>query len=217
MTGRNSEERIVKREGRRVKGERLGMLGGTFDPVHIGHLILGEAAREELGLDRVIFVPTGHSWRKPDREITPAADRLAMLRLAIEDNPHFEVWTVEVEREGPSYSEVTLAALRDANPGAELFFILGRDALADLSNWHNPSAVVSLATLVVAARGDDMSSVTENAALARLNARIFSLQMPVIGVSATDIRRRVHDGRSIRYLAPDAVADYIALRGLYHA
>jgi nicotinate-nucleotide adenylyltransferase len=193
------------------------MLGGTFDPVHVGHLILGEAAREELGLDRVIFVPTGHSWRKSDREITPAVDRLAMLRLAIEGNPHFEVSTLEVEREGPSYSEVTLAALREANPGAEMFFILGRDALADLPNWHDPSAVVGLATLVVAPRGDDMPSVTENAALARLNARIVSLHMPVIGISATDIRQRVQAGRSIRYQVPAGVADYIALRGLYHA
>jgi nicotinate-nucleotide adenylyltransferase len=191
------------------------MLGGTFDPVHIGHLILGETARGEIGLNRVIFVPTGHSWRKPDREITPAADRLAMLRLAIEGNPHFEISILEVEREGPSYSEVTLAALRDANPGAEMVFILGRDALADLPNWHDPSAVVSLATLAVAARGDDMSWVSEVPALARLNARIVSLQMPVIGVSATDIRRRVHDGRSIRYQVPDAVAEYIEARRLY--
>jgi nicotinate-nucleotide adenylyltransferase len=191
------------------------MLGGTFDPVHIGHLILGETARGEIGLNRVIFVPTGHSWRKPGREITPSADRLAMLRLAIEGNPHFEVSMLEVEREGPSYSEVTLAALREANPGAEMFFILGRDALADLPDWHDPSAVVSLATLAVAARGDDMSSVSEVPALARLNARVVSLLMPVIGVSATDIRRRVHDGRSIRYQVPYAVAEYIQARRLY--
>lgn len=197
------------------KGCRLGMLGGTFDPVHIGHLILGEAAREELGLDRVIFVPTGHPWRKPDREITPAADRVEMLRMAVAGNPYFEVSMLEVEREGSSYSEVTLAALRDANPGAEMFFILGRDALADLPNWHDPSAVVSLATLVVASRGDDISSVSEDSALARLNARIVSLKMPVIGISATDIRRRVHDGLSILYQSPDAVAAYIESHRLY--
>ncbi|MEK7247543.1 MAG: nicotinate-nucleotide adenylyltransferase [Chloroflexota bacterium] len=204
-----------KEEAGKGKVQRLGMLGGTFDPVHIGHLVLGEAAREEIGLDRVIFVPTGHSWRKSDREITPAGHRLEMLRLAVAGNPNFEVSTLEIEREGPSYSEVTLAGLRDSNPGAEMFFILGRDALADLPNWHNPSAVVSLATLVVAARGEDMSPASEDSALARLNARIISLKMPVIGVSATDIRQRVHDGRSIRYQAPDAVAEYIEARGLY--
>ena len=193
------------------------MLGGTFDPVHIGHLILGEAAREELGLDRVIFVPTGHSWRKPDREITPAADRLEMLRLAVAGNPNFEVSTLEIEREGPSYSEITLAVLRDANPGAEMFFILGRDALADLPNWHDPSAVVSLATLAVAARGDDTSPVSEDSALARLNARIVSLKMPAIGISASDIRRRANEDLSIRYQVPEAVSDYIESHGLYRA
>lgn len=196
---------------------RIAMLGGTFDPVHIGHLVLGETAREELALERVIFVPTGQPWRKSGREIAPAADRLEMLRLAIAGNPAFEVSTLEIDREAPSYSEVTLAALRDANPGAELYFILGQDALADLPNWHDPSAVVSLATLVVAGRGDGASAAEDDPALARLKARIVRLQMPVIGVSATDIRARVKEGRSIRYLAPDAVADYIEGRGLYRS
>ncbi|HVP05706.1 MAG TPA: nicotinate-nucleotide adenylyltransferase [Dehalococcoidia bacterium] len=197
--------------------ERVGMLGGTFDPVHIGHLVLGEAAREELGLDRVIFVPTGHSWRKTDREITPAAGRLEMLRLAVAGNPHFEVSTLEVEREGPSYSEITLAALQEANPGAELFFILGRDALADLPNWHDPRRVVELATLAVAERGDMDSPLIEDPALARLNARIAWLPMPEIGVSATDVRARAAAGRSLRYLVPDSVAEYIARHRLYQA
>jgi nicotinate-nucleotide adenylyltransferase len=191
------------------------MLGGTFDPVHLGHLILGETAREELDLDRVIFVPTGQPWRKADREIAPAPDRLEMLRLATADNPRFAVSTLEIEREGPSYSEVTLAALQAENTGAEMFFILGRDALADLPNWHDPARVVSLATLAVAQRGDGDSSLAEDPALARLNAGIVAVHMPQIEISATDIRERVRSGRSIRYLVPAAVADYITRRGLY--
>jgi nicotinate-nucleotide adenylyltransferase len=197
--------------------QRIGMLGGTFDPVHLGHLVLGEAAREELSLDRVIFVPTGHSWRKTDREITPGPDRLEMLRLAVAGNPHFEVSTLEIEREGPSYTEITLAALQDANPGAEMFFILGRDALSDLPNWHDPSGVVRLATLVVAHREGEATPREEDPALARLNARIVWLPMPVIGVSATHVRERVSAGRSVRYLLPDAVADYVESHGLYRS
>lgn len=194
---------------------RIGMLGGTFDPVHIGHLALGEAAREDLGLQRVIFVPTGHSWRKPGRDIASGADRLAMLNRAIAGNSHFEVSPLEVEREGPSYSEVTLAALQDANPGAELFFILGRDALADLPNWHDPSAVVRLATLAVADREDAGPSAQEDRALVRLKARIVRLTMPRIGISASELRERAAAGRSVRYLVPDGVAEYIREHGLY--
>lgn len=195
--------------------QRLAMLGGTFDPVHIGHLVLGEAALEQLELDRVVFVPTGQPWRKSHREITPAPQRLEMLRLAVADNPRFEVSTLEIEHDGPSYSEATLAALKDANPGAELFFILGRDSLADLPNWHDPSAVVGHATLVVADREGVVTSAAESPAVAALNARIVSLRMPVIGVSSTDLRERVAAGNSVRYLVPDSVADYIESHGLY--
>jgi nicotinate-nucleotide adenylyltransferase len=194
---------------------RLGVLGGTFDPVHIGHLIMGEAAREQLSLDRVLFVPTGQPWRKSHREITAASHRVEMLRLALAGNEYFELSPLEIDRDGPSYSEITLRALGDENPGADLFFILGRDALDDLPNWHDPSAVVRLATLVVAGREGVASSAGESSALARLKARIVPLDMPVIGVSSTDIRERSAAGRSVRYLVPDAVAEYIGLHGLF--
>ena len=195
---------------------RLGVLGGTFDPIHAGHLILGEAAREQLDLARVLFVPTGHSWRKGDREIAPGSDRLEMVRRAIAGNPHFESSTLELDREGPSYSEVTLAAIKGQHPDADLFFILGRDALADLPNWHDPQAVVELATLAVAERsGDGGAAPLDESALPGLQARLVTVQMPRIDVSATDVRDRVRAGRSIRYLVPDAVADSIAERGLY--
>ncbi len=194
---------------------RIGVLGGTFDPIHIGHLVFAEAALEQLGLERVIFVPAGQPWRKSDRLVTSAPLRLEMVRLAIADNPPFAVSTLEIDREGPTYSEITLSAVRDENPGADLFFLLGRDALADLPNWHDPSAVVGLATLAVALREAVAASAEEDLALARLNARVVSVSMPVIGVSSTDIRERVANGKSIRYMVPDLVADYIETQGLY--
>lgn len=195
--------------------ERIGVLGGTFDPVHVGHLILGEAAREQLKLDRVLFVPTGYSWRKPDREITPAEHRVAMTRLAIADNAAFEASTVEVERAGPSYTDVTLDEIGKQHSGAELFFILGRDALGDLPNWKAPARIVELATLAVAERVGREDTVPLSGALPGFEARLVAVRMPLVGVSASYIRRCVAAGRSIRYLTPDAVAAYIAGHGLY--
>lgn len=195
--------------------ERIGVLGGTFDPVHAGHLILGEAAREQLELDRVLFVPTGHSWRKPDREITPSEHRVAMSCLASADNATFRVSTVEVDRPGPSYTDVTLEAIGEQYAGADLFFILGRDALGDLPNWKAPTRIVKLATLAVAERVGREGTVPLSGALPGFEARLVAVRMPLIGISASDIRRRVAAGRSIRYLTPDAVAEYIEEHGLY--
>jgi nicotinate-nucleotide adenylyltransferase len=196
---------------------RIGVLGGTFDPVHLAHLVLGEVAREELRLDRVIFVPTGQSWRKSGREIASGADRRQMLRLATAGNPAFEVSSLEVDREGPSYTEVTLEALSGENPGAELFFILGRDALTDFPHWHDPQRIAELATLAVAERDDTELGGDGEADLPGLHVRLCRLQMPRVGITATAIRENVREGRSIRYLVPDAVAAYIAERGLYRA
>jgi nicotinate-nucleotide adenylyltransferase len=193
---------------------RLGVLGGTFDPVHIGHLILAEAAREAADLDSVLFVPTGHSWRKPERQITPGEERLEMLRLAVQDNEHFAVSDAEVERPGPSYTHVTLGELATEYPGAELYFILGRDALLDLPNWKDPARIAELATLLLAERAGEAAGPGE-AAIDAIGGRILWVAMPLVEVSATDIRERVGQGRSIRYLTPRPVGDYIAKHGLY--
>ena len=184
---------------------RLGVLGGTFDPIHIGHLVLGEAAREQLSLDRVLFVPTGVQWRKSGREIAPAEHRVAMVRLAIEGNPGFELSVLEVERAGPSYTADTLEALADEYKGSELFLILGRDAYGDLPNWIRPGRILELSTVAVAARDGE----------AKLESPALGLLMPEIGISATEIRERVAAGRSIRYLVPEAVEGYIREHGLY--
>jgi nicotinate-nucleotide adenylyltransferase len=189
---------------------RLGVLGGTFDPVHLGHLVLAESARDQLGLDRVLFVPTGQPWRKEGRAIAPSGDRVAMLRLAIEGNESFAVSLIEVEQVGPSYTHVTLNEIAEANSGAEMYFILGRDALADLPNWKDPGRIMELATLVAAERvGEVIAAPVQGI------ARATWLQMPLIEISATAIRERVRQGRSIRYLVPPAVEAYIRVHGLY--
>jgi len=132
--------------------ERLGILGGTFDPVHNGHLRLAEAALAQLSLDRVLFVPAGTPWRKPERDISPAATRLAMLKLAIKGKKRFEISTAETDREGPSYTVETLAELGSGHPGAELFLVIGEDALTDLPNWREPEQILELAVVAVAPR-----------------------------------------------------------------
>jgi nicotinate-nucleotide adenylyltransferase len=196
---------------------RIGVLGGTFDPVHLAHLVLGEVARGELRLDRVIFVPTGQPWRKSGREIAPSADRMQMLRLAIAGNPSFDVSSLEINRQGPSYTEVTLEVLHGEDPGAELFFILGGDALADFPHWHDPRRIAELATLAVAERDGAADGAAGEADLSGLHVRLCRLHMPTIGVTATAIRKNVREGRSIRYLVPDAVAEYITEHRLYRA
>jgi nicotinate-nucleotide adenylyltransferase len=158
----------------------------------------------------VLFVPAGEPWRKAGRRVAPAENRLAMLRLATEDNPAFEISTVELERPGPSYTADTLAFLADAHAGADLYFIMGQDALSDLPNWHNPERIAELATLAVATRegvpGDPPAS---------LNARMVRLTMDAIEISGSDLRARVASGRSIRYRTPVAVERYIRENALY--
>ncbi|MCH7485159.1 MAG: nicotinate (nicotinamide) nucleotide adenylyltransferase, partial [Chloroflexi bacterium] len=189
---------------------RVGVLGGSFDPVHVGHLGLAETAYEQADLDRVIFVPAGNQWRKAGQRMAPAGERCEMVRLAIAGRPHFELATLEVEREGPSYSDVTLEALREERPGAEIVFILGRDALADLPNWHAPERVLELATLAVAGRAGGGGTTASEALPGGLRGRVIWLDMPPVNVSATDIRERVRAGRSIEGLVPEAVGEYIA-------
>lgn len=194
----------------------IGLLGGTFDPVHLAHLRLGEEAAEQLGLERVLFVLAPRPWRKAGRAITPTEHRLAMLRLALAGNPRFAVSTVELGREGPTYTADTLEALHRELDPVRLHFILGADALNDLPNWQRPDEIVRLACLAVAARSG--GTLPDPAALdARVPGlgRVERLQMPRLAISSTEIRRKAAAGRSIRYLVPDAVADYIAARGLY--
>jgi nicotinate-nucleotide adenylyltransferase len=190
---------------------KFGVFGGTFDPPHIGHLILAEAAREQLKLDKVMFIPAGDPWRKADRKVTPASHRLAMTRLAVEGNAAFEVEDYEVVREGPSYTVETLEILQEHLGGStELYLVLGEDALADVPHWHQPQRLVELSTLAVAnRRGVTMPELPFD------RARVVPIVIPGIDVSSTELRERVSQGLSLRYQVPESVGRYIAENRLY--
>lgn len=197
----------------------LGVFGGTFDPIHVGHLAVAESARDALGLERVLFVPAGEPPHKRDRAVTPAADRLAMVEAAIADNPGFAASRVEIDRPGPSWTADTLASLaeRDAD-GRSLALIIAADSYHELATWHEPERVLRLATLVVTPR--DGYPDADASYLARefpgAEARVVFLEGPRIRLSASDLRARAAAGRSLRYLVPDAVAAYIGDHSLYH-
>lgn len=180
-------------------------------------MLLARAALEELRLGKVLFVPAGQPWRKADRHVTSPAHRLAMLRLALEGEGAFEIAPLELEREGPSYAADTLEALRRENPQDELFFILGEDALVDLPNWVRPGRILELAALVVARRAGVGRSAVEEAGkrLPGLLDRAVWLKMPLVEISASDIRDRVRSGLPIGDLAPQSVETYIREQGLY--
>jgi nicotinate-nucleotide adenylyltransferase len=191
---------------------RLGILGGTFDPPHIGHLIVAQFALEQLQLDRVRFIPAGDPWRKAGRALTLARHRLEMTRLAVAGNDAFEVDDCEVVREGPSYTVETLRHIRASLAEDDgLFFILGEDALADLPFWRDPAGIAESATIAVVPREgidlpEDLPFPLE---------RLVKVEMPYIGISSTVLRERARQGLSLRYLVPPAVAAYIEKVKLY--
>jgi len=194
----------------------IGVLGGTFDPIHIGHLVVAEEARIKLGLSEVLFVPAGQPSLKRDRDITPALHRVEMVRRAIADNPYFRLSTLEVDRPGPSYTVDTLTLLQGQLTGeSSLFFILGRDTLAELPLWKEPQKVVQLCRLVVPPRlgSRDLRHLEET--IPGLLERVIQLDMPVIGISSSEIRQRIARGLSIRYLVPPAVEKYITEHRIY--
>jgi nicotinate-nucleotide adenylyltransferase len=197
---------------------RLGIYGGTFDPVHYGHLVLAEQCREQCALDEVWFVPAGQPPHKLTAPISPAQARVDMLELALAGCPEFRVSLVETAREGPSYTVDTLKHLAEEDSSRELFLLMGADSLADFATWRDPAGILALTTLVVVNRG-----TPDARELARLAApfaespqkRVQFVSMPSIGISASDLRRRVSTGGSIRFLVPRAVAAYIADCRLY--
>ncbi len=194
----------------------IGVLGGTFDPIHIGHLVVAEEARIKLGFSEVLFVPAGQPWLKLDRNITPAVHRVEMVRRAIADNPHFKLCTLEVERPGPSYTVDTLTMLKkQLGSEASLFFVLGRDTLAELPLWKEPKKVVQLCRLVVAPRLGSKDLKHLKTEIPGLLDKVIQLDMPVIGISSSGIRQRIAQGLPIRYLVPAAVGEYITEHKIY--
>lgn len=196
---------------------KVGILGGTFDPVHIGHLVLAQAALEQLGLDQVLFVPAGEPWRKSHRSITDAAHRIEMLRVAVEGNDGFGISDIEVRRDGPTYTADTLAALAGERLDDAFWFIVGADALADMPTWHEPERIVQHAMLAVAPRDAQEVNVAALTMPGLPVDRIAQFDAPRLAISSTDIRARVSSGRSIRYIVPEPVRAYITQHGLYGA
>jgi len=194
----------------------IGVLGGTFDPIHIGHLVVAEEARIRLGFREVLFVPAGQPWLKLDRNITPAVHRVEMVRRAIADNPHFKLCTLEIERPGPSYTVDTLTMLRkQLGSAASLFFLIGRDTLAELPLWKEPKKLVQVCRLVVAPRLGSKDLKHLETSIPGLLDKVIQLDMPVIGISSSGIRQRIAQGLSVRYLVPTEVEKYITEQKIY--
>jgi nicotinate-nucleotide adenylyltransferase len=193
---------------------KVGVLGGTFDPVHIGHLIIAEAARDELGLDQVLFIPAGDPWRKARRDVTPAEHRLAMLRIGVEGDDRFAISDIELRRAGPTYTADTLAALAGERLDDAFWFIVGADAMADLPNWHEPQRIVAHAMIAVCPRDAPEIDATA-ASLPGLQERMVTFAAPRIDVSSTMVRERLAAGRAVRYIVPHGVEAYIREHGLY--
>ncbi len=201
---------------------RSGILGGTFDPPHLAHLVLAAAARRTLDLDRVLLVPAGDPWRKAGSGVSPAADRLALTRAAVADVlPWAEVSEIEVRRSGPSFTAETLEELQAEAPGAEWWFILGWDALADLPNWSRPERILELARLALAERGDEAAAAAlprvAVEAFPELAERVDRVPIPRLAVAASELRRRLRAGEPTAPLLPGGVRELIAGRGLYQA
>jgi nicotinate-nucleotide adenylyltransferase len=197
---------------------RVGILGGAFNPPHIGHLVCAQEALIQLELGRVVFMPVGEA---PHRELESdpgAVARLEMVELATADDDRFEASRLELDRSGPSYTADTLRQLREQAPDDELFVILGGDQAAALPRWHEPEEVLALAQVAVVERVNwSRNAIWIKVGRLKGAERIRYIDMPIVQVSSSGIRRRVGEGRPIRYLVPDKVADYIAENGLYGA
>jgi nicotinate-nucleotide adenylyltransferase len=196
---------------------RVGVLGGSFDPPHIGHLILAEEARDQLGLDKVLFAPAGQQPLKQGQRVTAVEDRVRMTELATADNDSFEVSRGDVDRPGPHYT-VDLIAIIAAQlpPDAEIYFLMGFDSLRDLPKWRDPDKLIRIARLVALTRPDTpIEWDALEAALPGVRERVRLLDMPELEIASRDLRERVRTGRSIRYMVTDAVLGFIVAKGLY--
>ncbi|WP_225869230.1 MULTISPECIES: nicotinate-nucleotide adenylyltransferase [unclassified Nocardioides] len=192
---------------------RIGVMGGTFDPIHHGHLVAASEVQGWFGLDEVIFVPTGQPWQKADRDVSPAEHRYLMTVIATAANPRFTVSRVDIDRSGPTYTVDTLRDLRAERPDADLYFITGADALTDIFSWHDAEDAFDLAHFVGCTRpGADMDPAT----LAKIpHDRVTMVEVPALAISSTDCRERQRAGQPVWYLVPDGVVQYITKHGLY--
>jgi nicotinate-nucleotide adenylyltransferase len=200
---------------------RVGILGGTFDPIHYAHLAIAEEVRVELDLTEIIFIPAGQPPHKPERTVTPAQHRLAMVQLATTSNPYFTYSRIEVDRPGPSYLADTLRSLRAQwDNHTELYFIIGWDSLEELHTWYDPQGILAQLTHLVAvgrpgyAQGNEYTTMLE-ARLPGIQQRLLIVSAPLLNISSTELRQRVAEGRPIKYQTPETVEQYIVAHDLY--
>ena len=204
------------------RATRVGILGGTFDPVHYAHLAIAEEVYYRLKLEHLLFVPAGHPPHKAQQAITATHHRLAMLKLALASNPHFRLSLVDLQRPGPSYTVETLRLLRQEwGSRVELYFIIGSDSLKDLPTWHDPAGILNQAMIVALVRPgiaaeSDMRAKLE-ARLPTLHQRLLMLDGPGMDISSTELRQRAAEGRPIKYQLPEAVEKYILQHHLYQS
>jgi nicotinate-nucleotide adenylyltransferase len=199
------------------KNMKVGLFGGTFDPVHNGHILVAETVLQKVDLAKIIFIPAGKPWLKEGRKITSAAYRLKMVELAISGNSHFEISSIEIERPGATYTVDTLVDLINKENNTELYVIIGLDSLADFPRWKNPSRLLRLCYLVVVPRPGypipDIRSMEKE--LPGLKTRLILLNAPDIDISSSEVRRRIKEGLSFKHLVPESVAEYIQENKLY--
>ncbi|MBR1470017.1 MAG: nicotinate-nucleotide adenylyltransferase [Lachnospiraceae bacterium] len=204
--------------GQKETGQKIGVFGGTFNPIHNAHLRIAEAAREQFGLTEVLFLPSGVSYMKDAREIAGRKDRLRMTQLAVEGHASFSVSALEVEKEGPSYTFETLKDLQEQYPDSRLYFIIGADQLFGIEHWRNPAGIFARAALLVADRGgyarDQMEAKAEELR-ERFKAEIHAYHLEPSALSSTEIRRRIRSGETTEGMIPPAVAAYIREKDLY--
>lgn len=198
--------------------KRIGILGGTFNPVHMGHLFMAEHARVEMELDMILFIPTGVPYMKNSKEILPSDSRMKMLELSIASNPYFLTSDIEIKREGNTYTFETLEELHQLYPNAELFFLVGADCLFTIERWYQPQRIFDNCTLLAANRNDvpqkellEKKQFLEN----RFHAKVVLLDVPQIDISSTKVRDNVNQGKSIRYMVTNQVHDYILQNNYY--
>lgn len=194
---------------------RIGILGGTFDPPHLGHLLIAEQARDQLNLDSVLFVPAGRPPHKADDDITDAMIRRELVEAAIAGNPAFALSNSDLDQDSPSLTFQLLERLTDARPRDHLFFIMGQDSLIDFGSWVRPERIIQLATLAVARRPIAPALSHGIPPVPGIERRLAWIHAPACEISSRDIRRRVRAGKSIRYLVPSEVQTYIETHGLY--
>lgn len=202
------------------KSKKIGISGGTFDPIHYGHLITAERVKEKFNLDKILFIPAGTPPHKSINQVTEAEHRYNMVHSAVNDNPAFEVSRIEVDRKGYTYTVDTLSQLQESyGAGTEFYFIIGADVVSDLLNWKAPERVFSLCNFIAVFRpGYERKQFSEQISFLKksYSARIHTIDVPLIEISSTEVRNRVKNSLSIRYLVPHEVEQYIINNKLYH-